>query len=72
MAEVDITQAGEIIGVNRTTVFDWVDSDRLQARREGLKRNIRIEIDDLRQFANKYNYKFNEALAAQYTGQVKA
>jgi hypothetical protein len=72
MGEVGITQAGEIVGVNRSTVFYWVDHDQLQARREGIGRTIRIEIDDLRQFAVKYNYRFNEALAAQYSGQVKA
>jgi hypothetical protein len=69
MGEVGITQAGEIVGVNRSTVFYWVDHDQLPARRQGIGRTIRIQIDDLRKFADQYNYRFNEQLAAQFTGQ---
>jgi excisionase family DNA binding protein len=65
MPEVSITQASEIVSRDRTTVFRWVEDGLLPSRRVGIRRDIRIELADLRRFAKTYNYPFDERLAAQ-------
>ncbi len=66
MPEVTLTQAAEIVSRDRTSVFRWVEDGLLPARREGLRRDIRIEVSVLRSFADKYGYRFDDALARQY------
>jgi hypothetical protein len=60
MEEISAINAGEIIGVTRMTIHNYVRKGLLPARRFGLKRNLRIKVDDLRRFAQKYGYKFDE------------
>lgn len=53
-------QAAEIVGVDHSTLFRWVDDSLLPAERKGLKRIIMIDPDDLRKFAQAHNYPFDE------------
>jgi hypothetical protein len=69
MAEVTSTQAAAIIDTSHMTIHRRVDDGSLPGRRQGLDRQIRVEIDDLRQFATKYGYRFNEEIARQYSAQ---
>jgi hypothetical protein len=41
----------------------------LPARREGLGRIVKVDLEDLRRFAKEYGYDFNEVKAARYTAQ---
>lgn len=66
MAEVSSTEAAEIVDTNRVLIFRHVDIGVLPARRVGIKREIRIDVSDLRAYAEKLGYRFDEALAAQY------
>lgn len=63
MPEVSSDIAGQIIGVTRETIRVHVDGGRLKARREGLRKVIKVDIDSLREFAEQYQYRFNEDLA---------
>ena len=60
MATVTASQAAEILSTSHMTIHRRVDDGLLPARREGLARIIRIELDDLRKFAREYNYAFNK------------
>jgi hypothetical protein len=66
MPEVTLTQASEIVAKDRTTVFRWVDEGLLPARRVGIRRDIKIDVDTLRHFAQKYDYPYDSSLARQY------
>lgn len=66
MAEVTAPQAAEILFTSHPTIFRRVDDGSLPARREGVKREIFIEVDTLRQFATQYGYRFNEQMAQEY------
>ena len=66
MTEVTAPQAAEIVGIDHSTLFKHVRAEVLPARRVGLRRDIRIETDDLRKYAAKLGYRFDEALATQY------
>lgn len=66
MPDVTSTQAAEIIGVSHMTIHRRVDDGRLPGRRQGLDRQIRVDLDDLREFAQEYGYRFDENLARQY------
>lgn len=65
MPEVSSTDAGRIIGVSRKTICAYVDTGVLTARRIGLRKVIRIDIEELRRVAEKYQYRFDENLAAE-------
>lgn len=67
MPEVTSFQAAAIIGTSYGTIHRRVNDGLLPGRRQGLNRQIWVEIDDLRQFANKYGYKFDESLAQEFT-----
>jgi hypothetical protein len=69
MSEVTGPQAAEIIGASLQTIHRRVDDGSLRAREQGAgsRKTPYIEIDDLRQFATTYGYRFNEALAKQFT-----
>ena len=58
-------QAAEIVGVDHSTLFRWVAEGMLPAERQGLKRIIMIDPDDLRKFATAHNYPFDERKATQ-------
>ncbi len=66
MAEVSAPQAAEILNTSHPTIFRRVEDGSLPARREGVKREIWIDVEDLRRFATKFGYRFNESLAKQY------
>lgn len=66
MTEVTAPQAAEIVGIDHSTLFKHVQAGIVPARRVGLKRDIRIDVEDLRTYAGKLGYRFNEALATQY------
>ncbi len=65
MPELSSTDAGRVIGVSRQTIISYVDSGVLQARRMGLRKVIRIDVEELRRIAEKYEYRFDATLAAQ-------
>lgn len=65
MPEVSAREAAQIINVGHMTIRRYVKAGRLPARNEGIRGIIKIEVDDLRQFAERYQYRFNEDLATQ-------
>jgi hypothetical protein len=65
MSEVSGLSAGRIIGVTHTTIRRHILADRLKARRQGLDKTWWIDVDELRKFAQQYNYRFNEQLAQE-------
>lgn len=65
MPEVSTIDASRIVNTSDTTIRRHVDDGRLVARREGLRGRIRIDIEELRQFATKYQYRFDDELAGQ-------
>lgn len=66
MSEVTAPQAADIVNVARMTIYRHVTAGVLPARRVGLSRDIMVDIDDLRRYADKLGYRFDEALATQY------
>lgn len=69
MPEVSSIEAGKIIGRHADSIRRYVRSGQLPARLEGPRGYIWVEIDDLRQFAAEYRFRFDEALARQLTSQ---
>ena len=65
--EVTASQAAEILSISHVTIHRRVDDGTLQARRQGLNRMVKIDIDDLRKFAKQYGYRFDEKIAAKYS-----
>lgn len=65
MPEVTAREAARIVDSSQPTIFRRVEDGSLPARRVGIRRDIYIEIDTLRSFAEQYGYKFDEALAKQ-------
>jgi hypothetical protein len=65
MSEVSGLSASRIIGVSDQTIRRHVLANRLKARQEGLSATRWIDLDDLREFARRYNYRFNEELAQE-------
>lgn len=67
MAEVTATQAAEILSTSHMTIHRRVDDGTLPARRQGLARIVKIDVRDLKRFAEKYGYRFDEKLAKEYS-----
>lgn len=65
MPELSSTDAGRVIGVSRQTIVFYVDSGVITARRIGLRKVIRIDVEELRSIAEKYEYRFDATLATQ-------
>ncbi len=65
MPELSSTDAGRVISVSRQTIVSYVDSGVLPARRMGLRKVIRIDVEELRRTAEKYGYRFDTTLATQ-------
>ena len=65
MPELSSTDAGRVIGVSRQTIVSYVDSGVITARRIGLRKVIRIDVEELRSTAEKYGYRFDATLATQ-------
>lgn len=55
--------AAKIVGVDESTIRRHVYRGVLTARRVGLRKVIRIDLDDLRNLAEQLDYKFDEELA---------
>lgn len=67
--ELSALQAAEILSVTKMTVSRWVDAGLLPADRVGLMREIRIKPEELRQFAERYNYRWSDSAAEKYVQQ---
>lgn len=65
MPEVSAREAAQIINVSHMNIYRHVKAGRLPARNEGIRGIIRVEVDDLRKFAERYQYRFDEELATQ-------
>lgn len=65
MSEVSGVSAGRIVGVSHQTIRRHIVADRLRARREGMSKTWWIDMEELRKFAQTYNYRFNEELAQE-------
>lgn len=65
MTEVTAAKAAEILAANKRTILRRVEDGLLPARRQGLKGIAYIQLDDLRAFATKYGYRFDEKKAAE-------
>jgi excisionase family DNA binding protein len=50
--------AAQCIGVSDDTIRNCVKRGKLPARRQGERRYIFIDVEDLRQFAEKYGFQF--------------
>lgn len=66
MPEVSSAEAAEIIGTTSQTIRRAVDRKLLMARRHGLRGLVKIDVDELRQFATQYQYRFDESLVKRY------
>lgn len=67
MAEVTGPQAAKIIGMSLQTVHRKVDEGHLRARQQGtLRKQLFIDVDDLRRFCRSNGYKFKEDLAQKF------
>ena len=63
--ELTAPQAAEVMGVDHSTVFRWVQQGHVAARQVGLKRTIYIDLDALRRFAQENGYRFDEVAAQE-------
>jgi hypothetical protein len=71
MPEVSSADAGRIIETSSETIRRHIGNGLLPARRFGMRGIVRVELDDLRKFAEQYQYRFNERLASQLTETEK-
>ena len=65
MPQVTAPQAADILSTTRVTVFRWVDEGLLPAERITRRNLIMIDVEDLKRFAGKNGYSFDEELAKQ-------
>lgn len=63
MPEVSSTDAAQIVGIGEVTIRRHVYNGRLSARRIGVRKIIRIELDNLQKLADEYQYRFDDELA---------
>lgn len=63
--EVSAKNAAGIIGTSSKNIWEKVHDGKLKARRQGERRLIFIEVEELRRFAQEYGYRFNEQLARE-------
>lgn len=61
--EVTTQQAAEILGTSQPTIWRRVRDGTLPARREGKRGMFRINLEQLRLFADKQGYLWDEKLA---------
>lgn len=59
--ELSAAEAAKVVGVATRTIYNYVDRGILPARRETLKRRIRIDAEDLRRFAEEHGLRFDDA-----------
>lgn len=65
MSEVSSVEAARIIGVSDDTIRRYVKMQLLPARQEGLRGRVKIELRELRKFAEKHQFRYDEALALE-------
>lgn len=58
--ELTTKQAAAVSDASAMTLRNYIDRGLLPARRVGLKRLIRINVDDLRKFASEYGFLVDE------------
>lgn len=58
--DLSSVEAAEVIGVAERTIRYYVERGILPARRVGLRRMIRINVSDLRRFADEYEFIIDE------------
>lgn len=64
MPQLTSMNAGQVIRKSDQTIRRHVHEGRLPAWREGLSGKMWIDVEELRKFAEKYNYFFDEDAAA--------
>jgi excisionase family DNA binding protein len=57
-------QAAAIVRLSEQAIRDHINAGRLPAHRQGIRALYKIELDDLRAFALRYNYPLNEEYLA--------
>lgn len=69
--EVTPPQAAKILHKSAMTIYRKIQNGVLPARQEGTgkRRFVFIALNDLRCFAEKYGYRFDESVAAHYQQQ---
>ena len=65
MPEVSSVEAAQIVGVSDETIRHDVTIGDLPAKRIGKRKIIRIDIDNLRSYAVKFNRIFDQSVADQ-------
>jgi hypothetical protein len=70
--ELSTYEAAAAIDVSHQTIKNHVGAGRLRARRHGMKRLIKIQVEDLRAFARQYNYIIDEERLAAVAQKVTA
>ena len=65
MPELSSNDAAQVIGTTSETIRRYIDREILPARQFGLRGIIRIDVDDLKKFANEYGFRFDDQMAAQ-------
>jgi len=68
MPELTISQAADVMGQHRTTVWHWIKGGILPARQHGRRGDWQINVNTLREFAQKYNYKFDDEMVKKLIG----
>ena len=63
---MDLTaeQAAQLLKVTRRSIYRYVESGKLKARRHGFRAYV-INLDDLREFATQNKLFFDDSLAQQ-------
>jgi excisionase family DNA binding protein len=69
VSKVTTSEAAEILSVDDSTVFRWVDKGLLSADRITRKRIIMIDVDELKRFAQSNGHRFDDRLAKQYAAE---
>ena len=58
--ELSSSEAGNALGLSSQSVRNQVNAGRLSARHRGVRRQVLIDVSDLRVFACEYNYDLDE------------
>ena len=68
--ELSTAEAGAAIGLSNQAIRDHIAAGRLSAREHGMKRLLKIKVDDLRAFARQYGYIVDEEYLAGLASKV--
>ena len=61
--ELTLSQAADVLGQRRESIWRWARQGLIAARRVGVRGDYRIKSDELRRFAHQYGYDFDEEIA---------